>query len=130
MSISGEDPQAERDPLRLSEFYNNVSRHCVVSRGPLNTVEKVERAYAPPYNILPENLYNCDKNGFMMGVSSREHVVVFRRPDLDRNWKGHRNGPTVPQGAFNFLLLFVPCQRVICFQTATARWLLFWTVSV
>lgn len=29
-------------------------------------------------------MYNPDEKGFMMGVSWRDHVVVFRRSDLDR----------------------------------------------
>ncbi|KAF7372319.1 CENP-B protein [Mycena venus] len=48
---------------------------------------ELERAYAPPYNIRPENLYNCDEKGFMMGVSAHEHVIVIRRSELDCNWK-------------------------------------------
>ncbi|KAJ6541142.1 hypothetical protein B0H10DRAFT_2244982 [Mycena sp. CBHHK59/15] len=59
---------------------------------------KLARAYAAPYNIKPENLYNVDEKGFMLGVSSREHVVLFRRSELDRNMGTHPNGPTVPQG--------------------------------
>ncbi|KAJ7871644.1 hypothetical protein B0H14DRAFT_2570655 [Mycena olivaceomarginata] len=40
---------AERDLLRFAQLYSNLGR-----------------AYAPPYNIRPENMYNCDEKGFMI----------------------------------------------------------------
>jgi hypothetical protein len=44
-------------------------------------------------------LYNVDEKGFMMGISAREHVVVFRRTEMDRKMGRRPNGPLVPQGA-------------------------------
>ncbi|KAJ7810087.1 hypothetical protein B0H14DRAFT_2607597 [Mycena olivaceomarginata] len=58
--------KAQHDPHRMVAFYSNLAR-----------------AYAAPYNI-PENLYNVDEKGFMLRISSHEHVVLFRRSELDR----------------------------------------------
>ncbi|KAJ7203618.1 hypothetical protein GGX14DRAFT_651818 [Mycena pura] len=68
----------------LSKFYSNM-----------------ERAYQPPYSVKPENLYNIDEKGFMLGISSRERVLVFRLTDLNRHLGRRPNGPEVPQGAMD-----------------------------
>ncbi|KAJ6507031.1 hypothetical protein C8R45DRAFT_923201 [Mycena sanguinolenta] len=54
--------QAERDPIGISKFYSNL-----------------EHAYAAPYNIRPENWYNCEEKGV-------PRMTVLH------------NRPTVPQG--------------------------------
>ncbi|KAL1752894.1 DDE superfamily endonuclease-domain-containing protein [Schizophyllum commune] len=35
------------------------------------------------YDIQPENSYTMDETGFLLGVSWRDHVIIFRRRDAD-----------------------------------------------
>ncbi|KAF7335119.1 CENP-B protein [Mycena venus] len=84
--------KAEHDPVRMAAFYTNLSH-----------------AYAPPYNIKPENLYNVDEKGFMMGISAREHVVVFRRTEMDRKMGRRPNGPLVPQDGNREIVTVIDC---------------------
>ncbi|KAJ7290104.1 DDE superfamily endonuclease-domain-containing protein [Mycena rebaudengoi] len=84
--------KAEKDLVQISEFYANLAR-----------------VYGPPYNIRPENMYNVDEKGFMLGVSSGEHVVVFRRTELDRQMGKRPNGPVVPQDGNRELITVLDC---------------------
>jgi hypothetical protein len=46
------------------------------------------------YNITPERLFNVDEKGFMLGITNRHNVVIFRRGWDDDVHAGHA---TVPQ---------------------------------
>ena len=61
---------------------------------------QLERAYNE-FGIEFWNLYNVDEKGFLMGVSWRDHVVIFRCSDMDREGRVQHTGSghaAVPQG--------------------------------
>ncbi|KAJ6469818.1 hypothetical protein C8R45DRAFT_937458 [Mycena sanguinolenta] len=86
--------QAERDPIRISKFYSNIS-----SRPSSSTLPPYSHILIPltpsTSHTSPENgsrsaapsayqRYNFEEKGFMMGMFSREHVVVFSSSEDDR----------------------------------------------
>jgi hypothetical protein len=58
------------------------------------------------YNITPERLFNVDEKGFMLGITNRHNVVIFRRgwdDDMDAS------RATVPQDGNRELITVVDC---------------------
>ena len=74
----------DRHPKVSSKFGSNLDRQRALagSPGPIidyfNKVKKVLKEY----NFLPENIYNTDEKGFMLGMSNRAKVIcrAGRRP--------------------------------------------------
>ncbi|THV00919.1 hypothetical protein K435DRAFT_656310 [Dendrothele bispora CBS 962.96] len=40
---------------------------------------RLAETHNPPYNIKPQNLWNPDEKGYMLGTAWRDNVVMFRR---------------------------------------------------
>ena len=74
----------DRHPKVSSKFGSNLDRQRALagSPGPIidyfNKLKKVLKKY----NFLPENIYNMDEKGFMLGMSNRAKVIcrAGRRP--------------------------------------------------
>ncbi|KAJ7483650.1 DDE superfamily endonuclease-domain-containing protein [Mycena latifolia] len=79
---------AEKDPARFDKAFKNF-----------------ERLFTE-YIITPERLFNVDEKGFMLGITNRHNVVIFRRGWDD---DAHASRATVPQDGNRELITVVDC---------------------
>lgn len=96
---------AEKDPLRFNEAFNNVRNHSVKSEMCAHS-HQFDRLYQEPYNIIAKRLFNADEKGFLMGVDTRNYVLVFR-PGYDEEVRHYR--ASVPQDGNRELITVLDC---------------------
>ena len=79
-----------RYPKVSSKFGSNLDRQRALagSPGPIIDFFHKLKKVLKEYNFLPENIYNLDKKGFILGLSNRSKFVckAGRRPTSNTRW--------------------------------------------